>query len=169
MRPILLFVLLLIPLACTVLLFGFLESCFNMVEMLLVPFTVDRTAAGALVFGGPFLVLFILVSLGVFMVVPAVVSVAVAVLGGLGLRRGGHRVSPRWASRTVILAAALTCALVLLTAPREGLLPSRPRTRPKSPVAVVALVAGANAALSAYLATRILCRLTAPPGPDPAR
>jgi hypothetical protein len=169
MRPFLLLVLLLIPLACTVVLFGFLESCFNMVEMLLVPFTVDRTAGGALVVGGPFLVLFIMVSLGVFAVVPAGISAAVALLGGLGLRQGGHRVSARWAWRTVILAAALTSGLVLLTAPQEGLLRSRPKNRPKSPVAVVALVAGANAALSAYLATRILRRLTAHLEPHPAR
>src|SRR5262245_45671529 len=37
-----------------------LESGANMAEMLLVPFTAaDRTSGGALVFGGPFLILFI--------------------------------------------------------------------------------------------------------------
>src|SRR5215472_9829969 len=52
--------LILISLVATLRGYGCLESGANMVEMLLVPFTpAGRTSGAALVFGGPFLVLFI--------------------------------------------------------------------------------------------------------------
>ncbi len=142
-------------------LYGFLESGANMVEMLL---GTDGAVGTAGVFGGLFLVLFILVTAGVFVSVPLVVSCAVAGVGGWTLRKLRHCVPERSGLVATVLAALLTITFVLAANRFDGLIPvSRPAERPGTPPAVLACLAGANAALSLFLATRLLRRFTTNP------
>jgi hypothetical protein len=171
MRTIILFLLTLIPVAATAALYGFLESSANMVEMLLIPFTTDKTAGGALVIGGPFLLLFIVAALAVFIAVPLIACSIAACLGGWGLRQSGRSISSRSGMIAIILTAAFTFALVLAASPSDGgFLVSRPLKSPKTPSALLACFAAANAAFSLFVATLILCRMTRdrrpPPIPD---
>ena len=169
MKTTILFLLVLIPLAATAALYDTLESCANMVEILLLPFTAEgKTAAGALVFGGPFLILFIAVFVAEFIAVPLAASALAACLGGWGLRQSGRSVSERSALFSIALAAAFTIAFVLVASQRDGLIPlSRPPKKPKTPAAVLACLAGGNAALSLFVATRILRRITSNRQPPP--
>ena len=155
-----LFLLSMIPVVATAALYGWLESCANMVEMLLFPFTpAGRTAGGALAFGGPFLVLFIALGAAVFIAVPLVASIIAACLGGWGLRQSGRSVSLHAALLTIALATSYTIAFVLVASESDWL-PDRPANRPKTPAAVFACVAGGNAALSSFAATFVLRRIT---------
>ena len=160
----------LIPIATTAALYGFLESCANMVEMLLIPFTTDKTAAGALVIGGPFLVLFIALGAGAFIVVPLIASIVGACLGGRVLRRSGSEIHRQPAWLALLLATLLTIAFVSIANHYDSsILVSRPTQKPKTSAAVLACLAGGNVALSLFVATRILNRIashrTAPPLP----
>src|SRR5215468_6612401 len=105
--------LILISLVATLRGYGSLESGANMAEMLLVPFTpAGRTSGGALVFGGPFLVLFIGASAVMFVGVPLVASTLAACLGGWGLRQSNRSISRRSAWISSVLAGACATALV---------------------------------------------------------
>src|SRR5262245_30877372 len=121
-----------IPVVATAALYGWLESCANMIDMLLLPLTpAGRTAGGALAFGAPFLVLFIALGAAVFIFVPLVASIIAACLGGWGLRQSGRSVSSRAALLTISLATFYTIALVLVASERDWL-PDRPANRPKT-------------------------------------
>ena len=156
MRTIL-FLLTLIPVAATASLYGFLESSANMIEMLLIPFTTDKTAGGALFIGGPFLVLFIVMALAVFIAVPLIACSIAACLGRWAFRRSGRSMSSHSAMIAIILSAAFTFALARVASQSESaILVSRPVKRPATPRALLACFAAANAALSVFVATRIL-------------
>ena len=71
----------LIPLVAIASVYDALESGANLVEALLLPFTTDQTAAGALVFGGPFIVLFIAALVVQFAGMPLIASSIAACLG----------------------------------------------------------------------------------------
>ena len=161
MKTTILVLLALIPVAATAGLYGFLESCANMVEMLLIPFTTDKTAGGALAIGGPFVVLFIALGAGVFILVPLFASIAGACLGGWALWRSGNQVPRRSAWRAIVLPAFLMIAFVWIASQYDSpMLVSRPKQKPKTPEAVLACLAGGNVALSLFVATMILCRIT---------
>jgi hypothetical protein len=168
MKTTILFLLSMIPVMATAALYGWFESCANMIEMLLLPFTpAGKTAGGALAFGGPFLVLFIALSAGVFIAAPLVASIIAASLGGWGLRQSRRSVSTRSALLTVALAASCTIAFVLVAGQSDDWIPDRPANRPKTPAAVLACVAGGNAALSSFAATLVLRRITSKRKPPP--
>ncbi|MBV9462989.1 MAG: hypothetical protein JO317_02070 [Verrucomicrobiae bacterium] len=161
MKKILLFLLILIPLVASATLYGTLESCANLVEGLLLPFTTDKTSAGALLIGGPFLLAIITMMLAVLISVPLVASVLAACLGGWGLRQAGSALSRRSARLSIVLAALATAAFVCVASSFGALVPvSRPAQKPKTPAPVLACFAGLNAALSVFVATRILRRMT---------
>jgi hypothetical protein len=153
----------LISAAAAAALYGWLESSANMIEMLVLPFTsAGKTAGGALAFGGPFLLLFIAAGLGVFMAVPLVTSAVLACLGGWALRRTGRSVSRRVAVVAVVLTACATI-VVVLAGQRGGWIPDRPANRPKTSSVALACLAGANAALSVFVATGIVRWITSKP------
>ena len=140
--------------------YGALESGANLVEALLLPFT-DHTATGALVFGGPFIVLFIAALTVQFVGVPLIASSIAACLGGWALRQSRKSISKRSARLCISLAAVCAIVFVLVASQRDGFLPvSRPPQKPKTPAIVLACVAGANAALSMLAGTLILRRIT---------
>ena len=149
--------LILISLVATLRGYGCLESGANMVEMLLVPFTpAGRTSGGALVFGGPFLVLFIGASVLMFVGVPLVATAVAGCLGGWGLRQSNRSVSRRSVWICSALACACATALVLGVIQRNVIPVDRPQTKPKTPAGLLAGLAGANAALSVLLGTLLL-------------
>lgn len=154
--------LILISLIATVTGYGVLESGANMVEILLSPFTsADPSAGGALWLGGPFLVLFIGASAVKFVGVPLVVSTLAAGLGGWGLRQSKGSISSRLRWICSALAAACATALVLGVLQRDVIPVDRPQMKPKTPAGLLACLAGANAALSVFVGTFVLRRMTA--------
>lgn len=102
--------------------YGALESGANLVEALLLPFT-DHTATGALVFGGPFIVLFIAALTVQFVGVPLIASSIAACLGGWALRQSRKSISKRSAGHCISLAAVCAIVFVLVTSQRDGFLP----------------------------------------------
>lgn len=150
----------LIPLVAIASVYDALESGANLVEALLLPFTTDQTATGALVFGGPFIVLFIAALVVQFVGAPFASSIA-ACLGGWALRQCHKSISKRSARLCISLAAVCAIVLVLAASQRGGFLPvSRPLQKPRTPAIVLACVAGANAAFSMFVGTFILRRIT---------
>jgi hypothetical protein len=163
---------LLILLAGTSTLYGTLESMVNIIEGILMPFTSDPSTAGALVFGGVFMIAFVAAMLALLVGAPLLVSVVAAGAGGIVLRKFGRSFS-RSAGRALVLAALATnIAFVLAAEPANVFLRGRPRVKPRSPVLVLACAAGANAALSAFVAALILRKLApespVSAAPDPA-
>src|SRR5262245_65821782 len=122
--------------------------------MLLVPFTpAGRTSGGALVFGGPFLVLFIGASAVMFVAVPLAASTLAAGLGGWGLSQSNRSISRRWGWISPLLAGACATALVLGVIQRNVIPVDRPQMKPKTPAGLLACLAGANATLSVLVGT----------------
>jgi hypothetical protein len=151
----------LIPLVAIASVYDALESGANLVEALLLPFTTDQTATGALVFGGPFIVLFIAALVVQFVGAPLIASSIAACLGGWALRQCHKSISKRSARLCISLAAVCAIVLVLAASQRGGFLPvSRPLQKPRTPAIVLACVAGANAAFSMFVGTFILRRIT---------
>jgi hypothetical protein len=154
--------LILISLLATLTGYGLLESGANMVEMLLSPFTsADPSAGGALWLGGPFLVLFIGVGAVMFVGVPLAASTLAACLGGWGLRQSNRSISSRSGWVCSGLAAACVTAFVLGVLQRDVIPTDRPQIRPKTPAGLLACLAGANAALTVFVGTLVLRRMTA--------
>jgi hypothetical protein len=151
----------LIPLVAIAAVYDALESGANLIEALLLPFATDQTATGALVFGGPFIVLFIAALVVQFVGVPLIASSIAAYLGGWALRQSRKCISKRSARLCICLATVCAIVFVLVASQRDGFLPvSRPPQKPKTPAIVLACVAGANAAFSMFVGTFILRRIT---------
>ena len=151
----------LIPLVAIAAVYDALESGANLVEALLLPFTTDKTATGALVFGGPFIVLFIAALVVQFVGVPLIASSIAACLGGWALRQARKSISKRSARLCISLAAVCAIVFVLVASQRDGFLSvSRPAQKAKTPAIVLACVAGANAAFSMVAGTFILRHIT---------
>src|SRR5262245_17090849 len=160
--------LILISLVATFKGYGLLESGANMAEMLLFPFTAaGRTSGGALVIGGPFLVLFIAASALLFVGVPLVASTLAACLGGWGLRQSNRSIRwrPVWPSPA--LAGACATALVLGVIQRNVIPVDRPQMKPKTPAGLLACLAGANSAVSVFVGTLVLRGMTARSSSNP--
>lgn len=156
MRWLVLAVLVLVVVLASVSVYDALESGANLIEILLLPATTDRTAAGALVVGGPFILLFAAVAAVRFVGVPLVLALAVSGLGGWGLRKSGCPISRRTAWTWTAIAGACAAALALFIL-QPGVFRSSPGPKtPRTPAGVLAFLAGANAALSVYAGTRVL-------------
>jgi len=151
----------LISLASNCVLFGWLESTVNMIEGLRLLFA---PGAGTVIFS-PFLLLFILHGLSIFIVVPLLATAFVAAMSGHLLRSRTIGVS-RSFSRAFLLIAVLGQFAIFSFAITQNasFLRDRPRVHPKSPAYVLALVIGANAALNLFVATAIFRKITVPVG-----
>jgi hypothetical protein len=154
-----LFLLILVALAATVAVYDSLESGANLIEILLLPFTTDQSAAGAMVVGGPILGIFIALCALEFVGVPLVVVTVASCLGGWVLRKSGSSISKRASVFCVVLAAACATAMVLFVIQNDLLPISRP-AKPKTPATILACLAGANAAFSLFVATVMLRLIT---------
>jgi hypothetical protein len=154
--------LILISLVATLKGYGLLEAGANMAEMLLVPFTpAGRTSGGALMFGGPFLVLFIVG-------VPLVASTLAARVGGWGLRQSNRSISRRSGWISSALAGGCATALVIGVIQRNIIPVDRPQMKPKTPAGLLACLSGANAALCVLLGTLVLRRMKARSSSNPS-
>src|SRR5262245_4294711 len=139
-----------------------------MAEMLLLPFTAaGRTSGGALVFGGPFLVLFIGASVVMFAVVPLVATARAGCLGGWGLRQSNRSISRRAGWISSALAGACATALVFGVIQRNVIPVDRPQMKPKTPAGLLACLAGANSALSVLVGTLLLRGMSARSSSNP--
>jgi hypothetical protein len=150
---------------CNLRLYGWLESSVNMIEGLKQLFAPGATT----VVFSPFLLLFIILCLGVFIGVSLLAVVIAAVSGGLLLRSQAQPVSPSF-SRSFVLAAVI-CQFVLIFFAIEQnawFLLGRPRLHPTVPVYIMASLAAANAALNLFVAALIIRKLTAQTKPPPA-
>lgn len=155
---------LLLSLAATSALFGVLESTVNMIEGLPLLFAPGATT----VVFTPFLVLFILLGLAVFVATPILAAAAGATLGGFLLRWRKLTASPA-ALRLIVPAAFVSHLAFVLVATHydAGFLLSRPRQRPQIPEYVLACIAGGNGAFASFVAAWILRRLTLGRMPPP--
>ena len=146
----------LLSIMATSALFGVLESTVNMIEGLRLLFAPGATT----VVFTPFLLLFIFLGLAVFVATPMFAASAGATLAGLVLRWRGTSVS-RAALRLLVPGAVIFHIAFVLVATHydAAFLLSRPRQRPQIPDYALACIAGANAALTAFVATLILRRL----------
>ena len=148
----------LLSFAASCVLYGWLESTVNMIEgfgQLFAP------GATTVVFS-PFLLLFIMLGLVVFVAAPMFVVGLGAALGGLLLRSRVADVSRSFIRVFVIVAVVCHIAfLVLATQQNASFLLGRPRIHPKTPAYVLAGIAGANAALDLFVAALIIRRLIA--------
>jgi hypothetical protein len=110
----------------------------------------------------PFLLLFILLGLLVFVAVPMIGATACAAFGALILRRRDLSLPPSTVRYFVIVAAVCHVAVIGLAAHYDAaLLIHRPGVRPKTPASILAGIAGANAALNSFVAAIIMRRLLA--------
>ena len=153
-KTILFLILILIPIATTSRLYGFLESSANLIESLL---ETEETAGTALMIGGPFILMFVALFVGIFVVVPLAICCIVAFLGGRVLRCSSSSVSKRLMLAVTVLAALLTGTFVSLASQYgDFMLASQPEHKPQTPTAVFACLAGFNAALSVFIAICIV-------------
>ena len=148
----------LLSLAASCALYGWLESTVNMMEGFGQLFAPGATT----VIFSPFLLLFIMLGLVVFVAAPMFVVGLGAALGGLLLRSRVADVSRSFIRVFVIVAVVCHIAfLVLATQQNASFLLGRPRIHPKTPAYVLAGIAGANAALDLFVAALIIRRLVA--------
>ena len=155
---------LLLSLAATSALFGVLESTLNMIGGLHLLFAPGATT----VLFTPFLVLFILLGLAVFVATPLFAAATGATLGGFLLRWRGVAAQPAALRLIVPTAVVLHVAFVLLATHYDaGFLLSRPTQRPQVPAYVLACIAGGNGAFASFVAAWILRRLTLGRTPPP--
>src|SRR6266566_1439508 len=126
---------LLVSIAATCALYGWLESSVNMIEGLRQFF---QPGAGTILFS-PILLLFIALGLGVFISLPLLAVTIAAILGGLLLRSRGFLVFVAIISQFVFILFAIE--------QNASFLLDRPRLHPKAPSYVLAFLSAANAAL----------------------
>jgi len=110
----------------------------------------------------PFLLLFIALSLLVFVAVPMLAATAGAAFGALILRRREFSLPPT--SARAMVASAVVCHVVVIgLAARydSAWLLHRPAVRPTTPPVVLAGIAGADAALNSLVAAFTMRRLIA--------
>jgi len=139
--------------AATCALYGWLESTVNMIEGLRLLFGPGATT----VVFAPFLLLFIALTLIIFVAGPMFAAAIGAISGGLLLRWRAPSVS-RSTIRSFV-CASVVCHIILIalaTRYHAPFLPGRPREHPKTPTYALACVAGANAALNSLVAALII-------------
>ena len=152
----------LISAVASCMLYGWLESSVNMTEGLRHLFTPGATT----VIFSPFLLLFILLCLAVFITTPLVAVSTAGVLGGLVLRPRGQTVSRSFARSFVLVAVICQFAFIFFAIQQDAwFLMRRPRVHPSSPAYVLAFLASANAALNLFGAALIIRKLTAKTAP----
>ncbi len=155
----------LLSIAATCALYGWLESSVNMIEGFGQLFAPGATT----VLFSPFLLLFIVLSLGVFIVTPLLAVAVTAVFGGLLIRARGLAVSRSFARSFVFVAVICQFAFILFAIDQNAwFLLRRPRVHPSAPAYVLASLAGANAAVNLFLAALITRKLTAKTRPPSA-
>jgi len=148
----------LLSLAASCALYGWLESTVNMMEGFGQLFAPGATT----VIFSPFLLLFIMLGLLVFVAAPMFFVGLGAALGGLLLRSRVADVSRFFIWAFVIVAVVCHIVFLLLaTQQNASYLLERPRIHPKPPAYVLAGIAGANAALDLFVAALIIRRLIA--------
>ena len=153
---------LLVSIAATCALYGWLESSLNMIEGLRQFF---RPGAGTIVFS-PILLLFIALGLGVFVGGSLLPVIAAATLGGVILRYRALTISQSFARFFVIVAIISQFVFILFAIGENApVLLDRPRLHPNRYLA--AFVAGANAALNLSVAAFIIRKQTAKLTPPP--
>jgi len=143
--------------AATCAVYGWLEATTNMVEGLRLLFAPGATT----VVFAPFLLLFIALTLIIFVAGPMFAATIGAIFGGLLLRWRALGVS-RFTIRSFVFASVVCHIILIALATRyhAPFLLGRPREHPKTPPYALACVAGANAALNSFVAALIIRRLT---------
>jgi hypothetical protein len=143
--------------AATCALYGWLESTANMMEGLRLLFAPGATT----VVFAPFLLLFIGLTLIIFVAGPMFAAAIGAIFGGLLLRWRALSVS-RSTIRSFVFVSVVCHIILIALATRyhAPFLLGRPREHPKTPTYALACVAGANAALNSLVAASIIRRLT---------
>ena len=155
----------LLSIAATCALYGWLESSVNMIEGFGQLFAPGATT----VLFSPFLLLFIVLSLGVFIVTPLLAVAVTAVFGGLLIRARGLAVSRSFARSFVFVAVICQFAFILFAIDQNAwFLLRRPRVHPSAPAYVLASLAGANAVMNLFVAGLIIRKLTAKTKQPPA-
>jgi hypothetical protein len=153
---------LLVSIAATCALFGWLESDANMIVGLREFF---KPGAGTIIFS-PIPLLFIALGLGVFIGVPLFAVTIIAILGGFLLRSRSITVSPSFARFFIIVAIISQFVFILFAIEKNApFLLDRPRLHPNRYLA--AFVAGANAALNLSVAAFIIRKQTGKSTPPP--
>jgi hypothetical protein len=153
---------LLVSIAATCALYGWLESSVNMIEGLRQFF---RPGAGTIIFS-PILLLFIALGLGVFVGGSLLPVIAAATLGGVILRYRALTISQSLARFFVIVAIISQFVFILFAIEENApVLLDRPRLHPNRYLA--AFVAGANAALNLSVAAFIIRKQTGKLTPPP--
>jgi hypothetical protein len=118
----------------------------------------------------PFLLLFIVLGLAVFVATPMLAAAIAAAFGGLLLRSRALSVSRSFVRSFVFVAVVCHIAfIVFATRHNASFLLRRPRAHPRTPDYALACIAGANAALNSLVAALIIRRLTTkakPPLPN---
>jgi hypothetical protein len=156
MKLILLSLACVLSLAANCALYGWLESTVNMTEGLGQLFA----PGAATVLFAPLLLLFIVLSLLVFVAVPMLAATAGAAFGALMLRRREFSLPPTSARAMVVTAVVCHVVVIGLAARNDAAwLPHRPAVRPKTPACVLAGIAGADAALNSLVALFAMRRL----------
>jgi hypothetical protein len=147
----------LVSVTATCTMYGWLESTMNMVEGLGQLFAPGATT----VIFSPFLLLFILLTLGVFVLVSLLTVAIAAVLGGSVLRFDARPVSRSFTRSFVLVTVIFQFAVILFSAGQDAsFLLRRPGVHPVTPDSVMALLASANAALNLFVAALIVRKLT---------
>src|SRR6185436_11763085 len=106
------------------------------------------------------LLLFILLTLGVFVLASLLMVGIAAALGGLVLRFDTRLVSRSFTRSFVLITVIFQFAFILFLAGQDAsFLLRRPAVHPATPDSVMALLASANAALNLFLAAFIVRKL----------
>ena len=146
-----------VSVVATCLLYGWLEGSVNMMEGFGQLFAPGATT----VLFSPFLLLFILLSLFVFVAVSFATVAGAAAIGGFMLRFYNQSVPRDFIRSFIIVAAVCQFALIWFSAEENAwFLIRRPVVHPRAPVAVLALMAAANAVLNLVVAGLIVRRVT---------
>src|ERR1051325_6343709 len=127
----------LISIVASCMLYGWLESGVNMTEGLRQLFGSGATT----VIFSPFLVLFLLLCLSVFIATPLLAVSTAGVLGGLMLRPRRETVSRSFVRSFVLVAVICQFAFIFFAIEQDAwFLMKRPRIHPSSPAYVLAFL-----------------------------
>ena len=148
----------LISIAGTCAMYGWLEATVNMMEGLGQLFAPGATT----VLFSPFLLLFILLTLSVFVATTLFTIAVPAVLGGVVLRSCAQPISRSFTRSFLLIAVICQFAIIFVSVEQNAsFLLGRPGAHPNAPASVMALLASANAALHLSVAALIIRKLTA--------
>lgn len=146
----------LVSITATCAMYGWLESTVNMAEGLGQLFAPGATT----VLFSPFLLLFILVTVLVFVAMTLFMTVPPAVVGGIALRLSAQRLSRSFARWFVVIAVICQFVFISVSIDQDAsFLLHRPGIHSAAPAWLMALLASANAAGDLFLAGLIVRRL----------